>query len=300
MAFTALFNPTMMLINPLCFQHLENPREQFGLLRAWGSFGWMVPSLPIYLWLAWRGGGDLTFVLILGIALCLVMAGMSLWLPHTPPGAVHGAGQPSAGVPRLIYGPALKKLLSNANYMVILLAFFLISASFCLYVFYAPLHLEASGLDRAWIGPVQCVGVIVEIILFRWRSFFLHRHRYSITIAIGALALVLRHLVFAYVDILWLLVASYLLVGVVIVFFHIGASLLVNAIAGPEVRSTAQTLLVLCGSGLGPVFSNLVVGYLTRDAGKDLHTVFLFAALLAALAALLILSRGRKLDAGHS
>ena len=52
----AFFNPTFMLINALSFHHLPRPHEQFGRLRAWGSLGWMVPFLPISLWLALGGG----------------------------------------------------------------------------------------------------------------------------------------------------------------------------------------------------------------------------------------------------
>jgi hypothetical protein len=236
---------------------------------------------------------DLTFALILAMALCLAMAAFAFKLPHTPTGAADiGLGTE----PRLGYWPAVKRLFHNANYVVILVAFFLVVASFSLYIFYSPPRLEELGMPRAWIGPVQCVGVILEIILFRWRSLFLHRLSYATTLTIGCLALALRHALFAWSDQLWVLAASYFLVGVVIVFFHIGASLLVNAIAGPEVRSTAQTLLLLCGSGLGPVFSNAVAARLTAGSSDDLQPIFWFGAALAVLAAVLILSRGSKLD----
>ena len=81
--FSACFNPTLTLINALCFRHLQSPREQFGLLRAWGSAGWLIPSLPIYLWLAKARAGDLGFVLYLGAGLGLAMVVMTLFLPHT-------------------------------------------------------------------------------------------------------------------------------------------------------------------------------------------------------------------------
>lgn len=293
MFFQASFNPTMMLINPLCFHHLRNPREQFGALRSWGSVGWILPSLPIFLWLVGNRNTDLTFALVLAITLCLAMVVYSFRLPHTPPGA---APTGFGAEPRLGYWPAMKRLFHNVNYVVVLVSFFLIVASFSLYIFYSPPRLEELGMKRAWIGPVQCSGVVLEIVLFRWRSLFLHRLNYTATLTIGCLALALRHALFAWSDQLWVLTASYLLVGVVIVFYHIGASLLVNSIAGPEVRSTAQTLLLLCGSGLGPVFSNFVAGRLTAGSGDDLQPIFWFGAGLAALAAALILSRGGKLD----
>jgi MFS family permease len=293
MMFQACFNPTLMLINPLCFHHLRNPREQFGLVRAWGSLGWMVPSLPIYLWLAYGRSENLDVVLLLGMGLCLAMAVTAWWLPHTAPGA---AKSDLLDAPKAGYWPAVRQLLRNPNYLTVLVSFFLMAGSFSLYVYYSPPRLVKLGLDRAWIGPVQCIGVTVEVILFRWRSLFVHRLRYAVTISIGCLSLMLRHLLMATVDNLWVLGASYLLAGMVIVFYHIGASLLVNTIAGPEVRSTAQTLLLLGGSGMGPMFANFVAGRLTGPQENDLRPVFWLAAGLAGLAGLLILWRGSRLD----
>jgi hypothetical protein len=136
----------------------------------------------------------------------------------------------------------------------------------------------------------------VEIVLFRWRSLAVHKLNYSTLIGIGCLCLVLRQALMATVDNLWILAASYSLAGMAIVFYHINASVLVNTIAGREVRSTAQTLLVLFGSGLGPVVSNYAAGQLTGPGDDNLRPVFWLATALAGLAALLIFWRGSRLD----
>jgi hypothetical protein len=87
---------------------------------------------------------------------------------------------------------------------------------------------------------------------------------------------------------------SYFLIGFVVVFYHTGVSLLIERIAGVEVKATAQTLLVLFGSGLGPMFANAAVGWLGAGPAQDLSAVFWFAALLPALAGLLIAAQGRS------
>jgi hypothetical protein len=81
----------------------------------------------------------------------------------------------------------------------------------------------------------------------------------------------------------------------VVVFYYIGVSILVDRIASPEVRSTAQTLLVLCGSGLGPMFANWGVGLITGWFGPGLSPVFLFGAALALLAGWVIHRRRENL-----
>jgi MFS family permease len=92
-------------------------------------------------------------------------------------------------------------------------------------------------------------------------------------------------------------VGSHLLTGVVVVYHHIGISVLINAIAPREVRSTAQTLMVLVGSGLGPMLTNLGVGWIAAVTGQNLRAVFGFATVLAVLGGLLLILRAKKLNA---
>lgn len=287
-----VLNPTFMLINALCFPHLRNPGEQFGRLRAWGSLGWILPSLPIFLWLAMSKQRDLRFVLEFAWLLALTAAAAAWFAPHTPPGA---GRHRATGLATLDYWTAARLLLRNLNYLAILVSFFLVAASFSIYVYYSSPHMEDLGLHRAWIGPVQSVGVILEIALFRWRTQLIGRAGYATPILVGCVALIARQLLFAWCSHLGILAGSYLLVGVVVVFYHIGVSILVDRIASSEVRSTAQTLLVLCGSGLGPMFANWSVGRITAVLGPSLQPVFLFAGLLAFLAGAVIWLRRREL-----
>jgi MFS family permease len=162
-------------------------------------------------------------------------------------------------------------------------------------MFYSPPFLEDLGVPRVWIGPAHCLGLSLEVVLFRWKPGFVRSWSYPTTIMVGCLALVLRHLLFTLSHNPWLLCASYLLAGVVIVFYHIGISILVNTLAGAEVRATAQTLLVFFGSGLGPMLANWVAGHVATRFHGDLRPVFLFAAVLGALAGLLIFSRRHSL-----
>lgn len=289
--FFGSFMPTLSLINALCFHHLPDPASQFAKVRAWGSAGWILPFLPFSLWLAFSAQSDLTFILWTGVVLCIVMAIFGFFLPHTPPGAAHT--NPAA----LAYGPAVKLLLRDRTFLVLLGAMFLVSGSFSLLSYYSPPFLEDLGVPRVWIGPVQAIGVIPEIFLFYWQPLLLRRWNYTIILLVGCSALILRHALFAVVRDPWTLSVSYLLAAFVIVFFHMGASLLVNGIARAETRASAQTLLSLSGQGLGPMFANWTAGVLAGRAGDRLEPVFWFAALLAALAAVLVLSRGRKLNA---
>jgi hypothetical protein len=275
-------------MNALSFHHLSDPPKQFAVVRSWGSVGWILPFLPISLWLARPGQSDLTFVLWTGAGLCVAMAVLSLFLPHTPPGA---AGTDPR---RMAYGPAVKLLVRDGNFVALLAAMFLVAGSFSILSYYSPPFLEDLGVPRPWIGPVQAIGVLFEIVLFQWQPAMLRRWNYTGVLLLGCGALVVRHALYAVVREPWTLSISYLLAGVVIVCFHMGASLLVNAIARIETRATAQTLLSLSGQGLGPMCANYAAGSIAELSGNRLEPVFWFAALWGALAASLVLWRGRK------
>jgi MFS family permease len=288
--FVACFAPTLSLINALSFHHLPDPPRQFGVVRSWGSLGWILPFVPIALWLARPGHSDLTFVIWMGVGLCLAMAVLGMFLPHTAPGAA------GTNPGRLAYGPAVRLLLHDRNFLVLLAGMFLVSGSFSVLSYYSPPLLEDVGVRRHWIGPVQAIGVVFEIFLFQWQPAMLRRWNYAVILLMGCGALVLRHVLYAVVREPWTLSISYLLAAVVIVCFNMGVSLLVNAMARIETRATAQTLLSLFGQGLGPMCANYASGLLADRSGDRLEPVFWFAALWGAIAAALVLSRGRKLN----
>jgi predicted MFS family arabinose efflux permease len=291
--FYACFNPTPILVNALAIQNLPDPHRQFGPIRAWGSVGWILPSLPIFIWLTLDRLQNLEFILWLTTGLALAMAAAACWLPHTPPGAVQRLGDlPSPG-----YWTGMRRLLRNVDYLVVLGAYLLMAASFTIQAFYSPIRLEDLGMSRPWIGIVQSLGVAWEIVLFLGRAWIVQRLGLGGSVAVGCVALTLRQLLFASADNLWVLGLSSLLVGTTVVFFHIGVNLIVAALAAREVQSTAQTLLTLCSSGIGPILANGAVGRMTVGGHADLTDVFLLSAGCSALAGLLLLARRRQLSA---
>ncbi len=290
--FYSLYHPTFTLINALCFHHLESPQTQFGKVRLWGSVGWMIPCLPIAFWLVRRPDAELGFVLSIGAVAALAMVGVTFRLPRT--GGAGGAGvverSEEKGGPT--YWEDFGVLIRNGDYVAILVAFFLLSGSFSLLTYYSPPYLVSLGVTRPWVGPIQCIGVVIEIAVFPFLRFWLARGGFRTCLALGAFCLVVRHLLYVVSTSVFWLCLSYVLAGLMVVLFHIGASILVNQLASASVRASAQTLLVLLGSGLGPLVTNAAVAGLLHYSEGDLRWVFLLAAVLAALATGVIWSRG--------
>lgn len=288
--FYSFYHPTFTLINALSFHYLSNPQEQFGFLRAWGSLGWMIPSGIIFGWLLVHADTSLQFVLYLGMASALLTAVSTLFLPpiKQPPKVTQSSKQTD-------YWNNVWLLLRNKDYMTLLGAFFLLSGSFSFVVYYGPPYLQANGVPIAWIGPIQCIGVALEVALFPFLRTYIRRWGFVSTLLIGCASLILRHLLYYLSTNPWVLALSYLLAGMVIVFFHISLSILVNMIAGRSVRATAQTLLVVFGSGVGPMMTNWIAGRLTAGADNSLRPIFGFGLILAVAAFVLIAIRASHL-----
>lgn len=282
---------TNALFNALCYHNLSSPRAEFGRLRLWGSVGWMLPSVPIWWWLSRSGSGDLFSALYLAAALEGLFVFLALVLPHTPPraqvGKGHGAGLVAAhGVGT--FRRSLSRLLFRPGYLVLLLIVFLMFWSLSIVFSYSPDHLERSGVARAWIGPIQCLAPLVEVPLFLGLPAVLRRLGFHGTIAVGALAIVARQLVFATSDEPLLLTGTYALVGVGVVYYLITVSLLVDDMAEPGVRATAQTLVLFAGQGLGTMIGQLCSGWLADRYAPELGPVFAVGGAVAAVAILLL------------
>lgn len=295
--FYAFFHPTLSLINALCFHHMSQPDDQFGKVRAWGSFGWIVPSIPIWYALHRYPEWDLSKTVTLALGLCVVATASSLFLPHTPSSHHHSREDSKK---QLSYWRSATKLLQNHDYLVLLVSTFLMVGSFSTVIYYSPPHLVNLGLSREWIGPLQAFGVIPEIFLFPFLKTFIRKWNYAPCLIVGGLCLTVRQGLFAYSDHLFILAGSYLLVGLMVIFYLIISSILANRLATDEIRATAQSLLILFGPGCGPIFSNWVAGRLAEAFQEATSPIFQFAAVQALLATAIIVFRFKGLNAIRS
>jgi MFS family permease len=168
---------------------------------------------------------------------------------------------------------------------------FLVHSSFAILSYYSPPLLTAAGFDRKWIGPLQSLGVAVEVPFFFLLPRAILRLGYRATIGIGCAALLARQLCYALPSPLWLLAGSYVLVGICVPFYLIASSLALNAAASREVRATAQSFYVIAGQGLGQMVGHRVAGVLADLPGAGLTAVFSFATVTPALALLLLAFR---------
>jgi PPP family 3-phenylpropionic acid transporter len=284
--FSGLQQPTYALVSALVYHNLPAPARQFGRLRAWGSVGWMLPSVPVYLWLARTGTDDIGFVVYLAAGFQLLFVVLSPCFPHTPPPG-RSAARRAAGEapPGLRYSADLRLLVRSPGFVLLLVCSYFVVASFSIMLYFSAPRLEAGGIARRWIGLVLSLSVACEVPLFLVLPAVLRRFGYLPALLAGVVCALLRQVVFFRSSSTVVLVAGSLLLAPAVVFFLIASSLVANAVAPERVRATAQTCLALV-AGAGSVTGLLAGGAVA--SGGDLRPAFAFGAVAAgaALAAL--------------
>lgn len=306
--------PTISITNTIAFANLRDPQREFGLVRLWGTIGWIAASWPFIFVLAdWSeipDFGSVPFTQWLGAVLgtsktgaalrqatsytfiaagvaALLLAVFSLSLPHTPPRPAE------RGTERFAWLEAMKLLQVPFVLVLFIVTFFDAAVHQC-YFFWTPRYLEQQvGIPGNWIMPVMSVGQIAEIGTMAFLGYCLKRLGWRYTMTIGVLGHTARFLVFAYVPVPWVAITVNVLHGICYAFFFATVYIFVDEFFPKDARSSAQGLFNFLILGLGPflgnfLWANLGVTYKTADGAIDYQQLFLVPAGIALVAAIFL------------
>ena len=279
LAYWLLTAPAVSLSASLVLRHIERPREEFGAVRLWGTFGWMSVGWLVAAVLAVSGstrvghGAYEAFWVAAGLS--LLLAAYCTTLPHTPPLDVDEENEEGqAGL------TAALGLLREPRTRVVLLTAF----GFCLttpFIYQAiPPYLESRGMARGWVALAMTLSQWPEIAALAVLPWLLRRLGDRGTLALGIAALALRFGLLA-VDLpLWVAVAGMPLHGVAIGCFLVGSQVYVDSRAPVRRRASAQALLTVLSSGLGCCLGSLLAGEVMSRVGAQPGVVFLVPCVL--------------------
>jgi nucleoside transporter len=307
--------PTISITNSIAFANVKDPQKDFGLVRLWGTIGWIAASWPfVFLLVDWSmvqqriaAGDGPTFLQRLGIVLgtpktgealvqattytflvagiaSLALGAFSLMLPHTPPKPA------AAGESQLAWLEAAK-LLRVPFMFILFLVTFIDATVHQFYFFWTGRYLMSIGIPGNWVMPAMSVGQFAEIGTMAVLGLFLKKLGWRWTMTIGILGHAVRFAVFAMLPYPAPAVAVNILHGICYAFFFATVYIFVDEFFPKDARSSAQGLFNLLILGIGPLVGNYVgprLGtYFTSSAGSiDFRSMFLipsFAALIAAM-----------------
>ncbi len=299
--------PILQLQDGLNFSVQQQRRERgrravpYHRVRVFGTYGFIVPALLLYLWLRQDVSANVTLLVAAGF--CAIGIGNALWLPAVHVDRFNGTAGPPADIPdiqaanhttsvngqsptrrnapRLPTLDAAKALL-EPHMLIFALAMWLCHLAAAAYYSFYPVYLtETIGIGKEWVGLIADLGVAVEVFFMLGFGFLVRRLGLRTLMAVGAGSMALRLvLLFAWPNV-WVAVGTQLLHGLTVLTIHVGPPVYINERAGVGYRSSMQGLYAMLVYGTGRIIGSIVAGHL---AAWSLLAMFGVAAALCLIA----------------
>lgn len=287
LVYCLLYAPTLALTNSIAFINLKKPDKDFGVIRVWGTIGWIVAGYVLTGWritsksfeaIAFQGD-----TLLLAGIFSIVMGIQAFTLPHTPP--KKEAVKPWAFLEAI-------KMVKDKNFAVfIIIAFIVATELMFYYILTAPfLTSEKIGVSSTILPWVMTIAQVAEIfVMWFLLPYFITKIGIRNILIIGVLAWPARYIIFAIGRPSWLVIFSLSLHGFCFVFFFAAAFIYVDMVASRDIRHSAQSLITLVTYGIGNYIGSLFAGwihdYFTTDTITNWTAVFLVPCVLTVLCA---------------
>jgi len=246
-------------------------RHAFGHVRAWGTIGYFI-LIMLFPWALQilsappENGAStpgvsqpaLGLMFPITAGLVLVASLIAFFLPKKGAVALRAA---RGDWRELVHNRAFVRFLCFS-----LLAHFLMHGPMWLF----PLFVRARGGDLGTIRDMWVLMLLVEIPLVLMTGSGLKRLGARGLLAIGVLVGGMRWTLCALISDANLLFAVQALHGVTVVGLNLGSPLYLDVVAPEKLRSTAQGVLSMVGSGIAGIASNISAGWLIDRSGIDL------------------------------
>lgn len=272
-AFCFFYNAVMPQFESITLTHLGSDSHRYGLIRVWGSFGF-IAVVTSFGWLIERhGAGRLPWMMLPLFGLMLGSAFMNRYARHIP------AAPPAAG--------GFWGIVRQKPVLAFFIAAFLEQLSFGPYYTFFSLYMEQHGYSTSLLGLMWTVGVVFEVAVFFLISRFFRRWDASWLLIISMASAALRWWATA----LWpenipvMLIAQATHCLGFAAFFASAMQLLARYFPG-QLNGHGQGLFYGFSSGLGGVLGALIAGQLwPLGDGKAAFIAGGFFALAGALIA---------------
>lgn len=280
-----LYMPTLALVNSISMRQMDNPEQEFPLIRTLGTVGWIVAGLLIMV-LNWGDSNQLILTFKMAAIASFIFGLYSFTLPDTEP--LKRNVKTSVGE---LLGLDAIKLLKNKNFLV----FFIASIAICIptafyYAFANPFLVEV-GMQGA--AGKMTIGQGFEVVFLLLMPFFFKKLGVKKMLAIGMLAWAVRYVCFAFGYIggsdsaLWLLLFFGIAIhGICYDYFFVTGQIYTDNHAGKEFQSAAQGLITLGTYGIGLLIGSLLAGVAAQnfqlaDGTHNWQAIWLIPAAIA-------------------
>lgn len=299
--FSLVFVPALSLQDGLTFTE-RSRRLQAGLpappyhrVRVYGTVGFIVPSIVLYVLMSKYVGAPIGASLACGAVVGVISLLNTAWLPRTR--GVIGAPNPSAEVPDP-HPPtkdgrgtptmqALRRMLQR-DVLLFCVAMWLVQVSAGAYYSFYPIYLTREiGVGNQWLGPISTAGVLLEVLYMLAFGWLLKRFGLKWLMTIGVAAVAVRMALLAWMPTLTVAVGTQVFHGLMVLVVHVAPPVYLNHRAEPAYRNSIQALFVMLVFGTGRITGSLLSGLISQSSESGTLAVFGWAAVAAGLSAVL-------------
>ena len=217
----------------------------------------------------------------------IVMGFYAFTLPHTPP-------SPKSDISvRQILGLDALATLKSPSFVVFIVSSFLICIPLSAYYAYAPVFVNANGIENP--GFKMTFGQMSEVVFIVLMPFFFRFLGFKWMLLIGDARVgpALRPLRAAALRrrVVWMIMGGIILHGICYDFFFVAGQIYVDKISTKEIRGQAQGFLVLMTYGAGMFIGAQIAGWLYNaivtatgpEAAAQWQTFWAIPAIFAAV-----------------
>lgn len=280
-------NAALPQFEALTFEHLGDQRHRYGMIRLWGSIGFIVAVLGAG---AWLEGGGLTLFPV------LMLAGLAaIWLASLT------VREPWSAV-RRNEPISIGNVLRQRQAWGLLLVSFLQQASHGPFYAFFSIHLARVGYGETAIGLLWALGVLAEIVIFVLMPRLLSRYAASSLIAMALMMTALRWVITGWLaEMLVFVVAAQLLHAASFGVFHAAAIDRIHRLFEGRARGRGQALYSSLSFGAGVACGSFLAGAGWERIGPAwTFTAAAGCALLALVASRRLMRSNGDLGAGAS
>jgi len=305
-----VYSPTLALTNSLAFHHLPDRDRDFGRVRLWGTFGWIVVGIGMGHWLAYGHSPEgltaeaLKLAQVTGKAdafklsgvLGLLMGVYCFTLPNTPPSKQGERNATFEALGEVKRQPLLTLFLLAIPVSCIHQFYFVHTEGFLHAKLNAPAFFET--IFGVGGGGFMTIGQMVEVLVLAMIPLVATKVSRKSILAVGLVAYALRMALFAYFqDSSALLLVGVGLHGLCFGCFIFVAFMVVDEETSSDVRASAQNLFNLVIVGIGVIVGSKVAGWVADWADGDYEKLFsvpMWASVACLLALLALYPSGSK------
>ncbi len=250
--FQILNTPIIQLLHGFLFQH-EGSEHRFGLLRAYGSLGFVIVNVLTGLAADLLFPGNRGFIFPVFGLLTVAGAAMLFLLPDHPT-----AAHPSSRRPTFL--EVQRFFLSRPEVSWFLAVLFFYQAAHSLSYAFQGLLMTELGAENTLVGLSYSWAALLEIPVFFAANRLIGRFGELRIIVFGCLVQAARWVLVWAATSPGQIIATSTLHCITFATFYASAVSYMNRFAGPHYKASAQTLLGLLYFGLANLFGNLAGG----------------------------------------